>query len=117
MKKPLNLPQIYSIETYFIFIRWCTGYWKNSAWVLELVPLRIKDSCYLKFKVLILLSCTYKCEADENPCRIQLAINVQIPVEFGGLGGQAIYIGNVLFDVPNTLPIFVCYVSQSSCKQ
>ncbi|KAH9733109.1 DNA repair protein RAD51 [Citrus sinensis] len=25
---------------------------------------------------------------------IQLAVNVQIPVEFGGLGGKAIYIGN-----------------------
>lgn len=26
-------------------------------------------------------------------CRIQLAVNVQIPVEYGGLGGKAIYIG------------------------
>lgn len=26
-------------------------------------------------------------------CRIQLAVNVQIPVDFGGLGGKAIYIG------------------------
>lgn len=26
--------------------------------------------------------------------RIQLAVNVQIPDEFGGLGGKAIYIGN-----------------------
>jgi len=25
--------------------------------------------------------------------RIQLAINVQIPVEYGGLGGKAVYIG------------------------
>lgn len=25
--------------------------------------------------------------------RIQLAVNVQIPVEYGGLGGKAIYIG------------------------
>lgn len=28
--------------------------------------------------------------------RIQLAVNVQIPDEFGGLGGKAIYIGNVM---------------------
>jgi hypothetical protein len=59
----------------------------------------------------MLLLCKYKCSADENPCRIQLAINVQIPVELGGLGGQAIYIGNTLFDVPNTVSISVCYVS------
>ena len=26
-------------------------------------------------------------------CRMQLAINVQIPYDFGGLGGKAIYIG------------------------
>lgn len=26
--------------------------------------------------------------------RIQLAVNVQIPVYYGGLGGKAIYIGN-----------------------
>jgi hypothetical protein len=28
--------------------------------------------------------------------RIQLAINVQIPVEYGGLGGKAVYIGKLL---------------------
>ena len=26
-------------------------------------------------------------------CRMQLAVDVQIPQEFGGLGGEAIYIG------------------------
>lgn len=26
-------------------------------------------------------------------CSIQLAVNVQIPVDFGGLGGKAVYIG------------------------
>lgn len=26
-------------------------------------------------------------------CRIQLALDVQLPEEYGGLGGQAIYIG------------------------
>lgn len=28
-----------------------------------------------------------------NICRIQLAVNVQIPVEYGGHGGKAVYIG------------------------
>lgn len=26
-------------------------------------------------------------------CRIQLAVNVQIPVDLGGMGGKAVYIG------------------------
>jgi len=29
-------------------------------------------------------------------CRIQLAVNVQIPLDYGGLGGKAIYIGKSL---------------------
>ncbi|KAL6007945.1 hypothetical protein ACLOJK_033450 [Asimina triloba] len=29
---------------------------------------------------------------EATPCRMQLAINVQIPVDYGGLGGKAVYI-------------------------
>lgn len=32
---------------------------------------------------------------DNAKCRIQLAVNVQIPADCGGLGGKAIYIGTI----------------------
>lgn len=32
-------------------------------------------------------------QSDACPCRMQLAIDVQLPRCFGGLGGQALYIG------------------------
>lgn len=38
----------------------------------------------------ISLICTNSVPID----RIQIAVNVQIPHDFGGLGGKAIYIGN-----------------------
>ena len=33
-------------------------------------------------------------------CSMQLAVDVQIPDEFGGLNGEAVYIGIMMFLVP-----------------
>lgn len=38
-------------------------------------------------------------------CRIQLAVNVQIPVEYGGLGGKAIYIGKCYIFISVLIPV------------
>lgn len=43
--------------------------------------------------------------------RIQLAVNVQIPVDLGGLGGKAVYVGQCqLFAV-----FILCLTTISSC--
>jgi RAD51-like protein 2 len=53
-----------------------------------LVKLNWGMLCLLLIASTIYLSTKYKLSF-----RIQLAINVQIPVEYGGLGGKAVYIG------------------------
>ncbi|KAM3385009.1 hypothetical protein ACQJBY_009146 [Aegilops geniculata] len=64
-----------------------------------------------------------------NFCRIQLAINVQIPVDYGGLGGKAIYIdteGSFMIErvyqiaegcISDIMEYFPCHHDKSSSGQ
>lgn len=45
------------------------------------------------------------CEMGE--CSIQLAVNVQIPADYGGLGGKAVYIGMCIQNMLTPLNILL----------
>lgn len=59
-----------------------------------LVRLRLGIICFTGF--LYLLNGFYSSVNFNLIFRIQLSVNVQIPREFGGLGGKAIYVGMFL---------------------
>lgn len=53
-----------------------------------------------------------RCEMGE--CSIQLAVNVQIPAEYGGLGGKAVYIGMCIQNMLSPLNILLLLSSECS---